>query len=204
MSDIKRAITTLRRASERFNQEISKALSSLEKATILPLRADFKTSIRQLIETQKSMNLTDIKKAVRARTLTEVKPSVENLIKEGILRVDEKTLGKGRKIIGKTVLHLGSLTPSVRTILSENAFLNVSREEYKRFQQSSPVAPYVSIKFLRDAVCRRLTIDRDLFDSMLVSIATRDPYSVQLSTGTGDKGTGIYYGRGECHVVIIK
>ena len=88
--------------------------------------------------------------------------------------------------------------------IDERKFMRTIREEYRRLQQSSPTAPYIQIKSLRESVTRRLTVDRDLFDSMLVSIATRDPYSVQLSTGTGDKGTGIYYGRGECHAIIIK
>ena len=222
MSDIKKAITTLRRASERFNkeiskvfehfnQEISKALSSLEKAAVpSPSRisptvsADLKKSIKQLFEQQKNMKLEDIQKALRLRTLGELKPSVEELIKERILRVDEKTFGRGKKIAGKTILHAESLTPSVRPVLSESKFLDVSREEYNRLALTSAVVPYVEIEKMRNRVTERLGIKSNEFNRLLLKIHSENPARVQLEPGTGKSGLGIATSRGICYFVIIR
>ncbi|HIC91227.1 MAG TPA: hypothetical protein EYP21_04030 [Syntrophaceae bacterium] len=95
-------------------------------------------------------------------------------------------------------------TGAGETVIDENTFLKATREEYSRLLRSSPIAPYVSIKILRDLVCKRLNFARSSFDTMLVSIATRDPYTIQLSTSSGEAGTGVPYGRGECHAVIVK
>ena len=222
MSDIKKAISALRRASERFNQEISKAferfnqgiskaLSSLEKATVpsstqtmLTGRPDLKTSIQRLFERQKSMTLKDIQKAHRTGTLTELKPSVEELVKEGILRVDEATLGGGRKIIGRTNLLAGRLTPSVKAIISDSKFLDISKEEYNRLAPTSAVAPHVEIEQLRNRVTERLDITSNEFDRLLLKLHSENPVRVQLEPGTGKSGRGIVTPRGVCYFVIIR
>lgn len=88
--------------------------------------------------------------------------------------------------------------------IDENTFLEATREEYTKLAKTSPMAPYVSIKLLRDFVCKRLNFDETDFNVMLLSIANNDPYSVQLSTSGGEHGEGIIYGRSECHAAIIK
>ncbi|MDY6835640.1 MAG: hypothetical protein SVY53_12650 [Chloroflexota bacterium] len=88
--------------------------------------------------------------------------------------------------------------------MDESKFLEATRMEYIKLSQSSPIAPYVLVSQLRDFVCSKLHIDRGTFDTMLLSVANRDPHTVQLSTGGGESGTGIFYGRGECHAAIIK
>ena len=222
MSDIKKSISALRRASDRFNQEISKvlerynqeiskALSSLEKAavpttaqTVLTGRPDLKKSIWQLFERQKSMTLTDVKKALRASTLAEIKPSIDELIRDGTLKADDKTLGRGRKLAGKTILHTGRLTPSVRSIISDNKFLDISREEYTRLAHTSAVAPYIEIEKLRNRVTERLGISSNEFDSLLLKIHSLYPARVQLEPGTGKSGRGVVTQRGVCYFVIIR
>lgn len=222
MSNIKKSINALRKASERFNQEISKAfqrfnqeisktLSSLEKAvvpssaqTVLTERPDLKTSIQQLFERQKSMTLNDIKKALRASTLKELKPSVEGLIREGKLRADVATLSGGRNIIGRTILHAGRLTPSVRPIISDSKFLDISREEYNRLTPTSAVAPYVEIEQLRNRVTERFNITSNEFDRLLLKLHSENPTRVQLEPGTGKSGRGIVTQRGICYFVIIR
>ena len=94
------------------------------------------------------------------------------------------------------------ILPQIR--LPEGVFLEEARGQYRQLVQSSPVAPYMPVKLLRGFVCRALNLDADAFDTTLLSIAIKDPHTVQLSTGSGVRGTGIVYGRGECHVVIIK
>ena len=86
----------------------------------------------------------------------------------------------------------------------ENNFLVTTRREYVKLSRNSPIAPYVLVSQLRDFVCSELHIDRGTFDTMLLSVANRDPHTVQLSTGGGESGMGIIYGRGECHAAIIK
>ncbi len=222
MSDLKKAINALKKTSEnfnkdilkvfdRFNKDFSKALSSLEKSAvpstgqkILSGSADLKTSIRQLFENQKSIKLEDIKKSVRAKSLAEIKPDVEELIKEGILKADEPTLGRGKKIIGPTIIHAGNLPSSIRSVTNDTKFLGVSREEYNRLVPSSPVAPYVEIETLRNRVTERLHITPDDFNRILLKLHTENPAKIQLDPGTGKSGRGIVAPRGVCYFVIIR
>jgi hypothetical protein len=83
-------------------------------------------------------------------------------------------------------------------------FGSVLRDEYIKIVRTSPIAPYVLITQLRDFVCARLDIDRADFDRRTLERAMENPYNTQLSTSSGEKGTGIFYGRGECHAVIVK
>lgn len=91
-----------------------------------------------------------------------------------------------------------------RKEIGEDTFLSAVRTEYLKLSKTSPMAPYVPIGQLREFVCRVLNSDRRTFDTMLLSIANKDPHTVQLSTSSGERGTGIIYGRGECHAAIIK
>lgn len=86
----------------------------------------------------------------------------------------------------------------------EAAFLKVVREEYAKLVQTSPIAPYVPVAYLREFVLSRLNIERTTFDALLVAAASGDPYKVELVTSSGEKGTGVYYGLGECHAVVIR
>lgn len=99
---------------------------------------------------------------------------------------------------------LRMVKPEREGTIDEDTFLKVTREEYVNLAQTSPISPYVAIKLLRDFVCKRLNLGRTTFDTMLLSLANKDPYTVQLSTSSGERGTGIIYGRGECHAAIIK
>ncbi len=86
----------------------------------------------------------------------------------------------------------------------ESNFLEALRTAYRKEIRASPVAPYVQVCKVRSWVCGDLGIDRDTFDLKLVSMASEDPYLIQLSAGTGKKNTGVFYGRGVCHFVNIK
>ncbi len=99
---------------------------------------------------------------------------------------------------------LAIMKPEKEKTIDEDTFLGIIRDEYTTLKQESPISPYVSIKLLRDFVCKRSDLDKDNFDVMLLSIANKDPYTVQLSASSGEHGTGIIYGRSECHAAIIK
>lgn len=99
---------------------------------------------------------------------------------------------------------LSIMNPGKEKTIDEDTFLGIIRDEYTTLKQESPISPYVSIKLLRDFVCKRSDLDKDNFDVMLLSIANKDPYTVQLSASSGEHGTGIIYGRSECHAAIIK
>ncbi len=204
MSDIKKAISTLKKSFERFSQDFLKALSSLETAAEPPSTIDKKLAIGKLFEKQSSMTLNDIKTGIKASALKEIKPIIEVLIKEGTLTVDESTLGKSGKPIGDTIIQKGSRTTSVRQVINEKDFLNISREEYNRLVLASAVTPYVEIEKLRNRVTQRLGISSNEFNTLLTKLNTQNPARVQLDPGTGKSGLGIATSRGICYFVIIR
>lgn len=129
--------------------------------------------------------------------IDDLKKSIQDYQKD-LKHYIEQQLTKQNEIILKL------LEDQEKETIDESAFLEFTREEYVKLAKTSPMSPYVSIKLLRDFVCKRLDLDKTNFDVMLLSIATKDPYTVQLSTGSGEGGAGIIYGRSECHAAIIK
>jgi len=101
-------------------------------------------------------------------------------------------------------LHAGRLTPSVMSVISDNKFFNISREEYNRLVLTSAVAPYVEIDQLKNRVIERLDITSIEFDRLLLKIHSQNPARVQLEPGTGKSGRGIVTQRGVCYFVIIR
>ncbi len=125
---------------------------------------------------------------------------LENLL----LRAEESLseLKKGmddvRALANIIISRTGS--PSV----TEEEFIQVLREEYKRLVAKSPIAPYVQVEDLRSAVCRRLRLTRSAFDDMLRSLYDKNPLLVQFDVGTGRPGTGITVRRGTCYYVLVR
>lgn len=89
-------------------------------------------------------------------------------------------------------------------VVSEEDFVKVLGEEYRRLVSKSPVAPYVQVEDLRKAVCERLGLTRGAFDDMLRSLYEKNPLLVQFDVGTGRPGTGITVRRGTCYYVLVR
>lgn len=184
-----------------INEEKKKIAFKLKELGFISLEKGRKTTyvltergMEQLerVTTPSSIDLSSI-----VQGLDELKESLQSYHDELKLYIDQR-LNKQSEILLKMV------KTEKEGKIDEDTFLEVTREEYAKLSQTSPISPYVSIKLLRDFVCERLKVDRNTFDLMLLSIANKDPYTVQLSTSSGERGMGIIYGRSECHAAIIK
>ncbi|MBM1154880.1 hypothetical protein DRN94_003275 [archaeon] len=89
--------------------------------------------------------------------------------------------------------------------LSEEKFFRILTEEYQRLVKTSPIAPYVLVGDLRRRVLQRLPITREQFDETVLRLHRRDPFRIQLETGTGlNPNEGIVAPRGLCYYILVK
>lgn len=137
------------------------------------------------------------------QTISDLKEASDKLQKASKEYYDQ--VNEILKIFEERLMLLASTqTVSFEETFSEADFLYQLKTAYAELVRMSPIAPMVRISDLRTNVMEKLKISKEQFDKRLVYLSEKDPYRVQLFTGSESKEEGVQTKKGICHYVLLK